>query len=112
MRHARLRLHLKRSHVAHRVAGFTALVGRQRLAVRIDAVHCWNHVDGNAARAKRVRFGQSTVVGKLSQLQVADADVDLVGTLVEASCVAATAIRTWEGTAQRGNHHDSQLNGW
>ncbi len=50
-----LRLHLKRPHVAHRVASFAALVGRQRFAFRIDAVHRRDWVDGDAARQQRVR---------------------------------------------------------
>ena len=65
-----------------------ALVGRQRLAVRVNALHCRNLVDGSAARAKRVRLGRSAIVGEITQLQVVGADVDLVGGSVEAAGVA------------------------
>ena len=70
----RLRLQLKRTHVAHGAARLRSrlhtLVGRQRRAVRINTIHRRNVVDSDAARAERVRRGRVAVVGKLSEVQL------------------------------------------
>ena len=62
----RLRLHLKRPHVAHRAARFWAWVAA--LVLRQIAVHFRNVVDGNASLTKRVRHGRSAVIGKLVEV--------------------------------------------
>ena len=59
---ARLRLQLKRTHVAHGVAWEAALVGRERPTFRINAVLRRNHVDGDAARTKGARLRGAAVV--------------------------------------------------
>jgi hypothetical protein len=68
LRLVRLRLHLKRTHVAHRVAWFAALVRHHRLAVRIEARLCGNHAYGDATRKQRVGHRRPAVVRKRSEV--------------------------------------------
>jgi hypothetical protein len=78
-------LPLNRTHVAHRAARLwawlTTLVGSH------SAIKCGNVVNGDAASAKRMGHRRSVVIGKLSEVQVFGADVNLVGALDKAAGV-------------------------
>ena len=80
----RLRLHLKRPHVAPLRVCCARWTWEATLVLGHLAVLCRNLVDGSAAFTEAavaglVRHGEPAVSGKLSEVQVVGADVNLVG---------------------------------
>ena len=89
-RFASLLLQFKRADVAPRSAWprLSALVCRQRLPVRVNAVGLRNLVDRDAALTKSLRRCRASVVGERPKAESLGRDVHLIGRLVEAAGVA------------------------